>query len=296
MNNFNDALESFDNSTVSEDHSSINMSDAFYSSGSNENDLHMSLEASLASEFDFLQYAADSSDVKMEPDSFDDIIDELLVQDTSSLFPVKEDSMLFSQPAVDSPAETIVSPMEVLGCDTVQQSPLNHQLSPLNHQLSPHNHLLSHPHQVLSENQPPAMAADMQSNITHIPADAVGSINVGQLTVDQLKQILMQSMPAAPVVHNTPPASLSIQKSTPTMAALLLNSSNSQSISSGTARSTVTVPQNINITPKANITTTARNVFCQVIIASMLLLQAPPPLCCPLSESYLLRLRSFFHF
>jgi len=37
----------------------------------------MSLEASLASEFDFLQYAADSSDVKMEPDSFDDIIDEV---------------------------------------------------------------------------------------------------------------------------------------------------------------------------------------------------------------------------
>lgn len=33
---------------------------------------------------------------------------QLLVQDTSSLFPVKEDSMLFSQPAVDSPAETIV--------------------------------------------------------------------------------------------------------------------------------------------------------------------------------------------
>lgn len=77
--------------------------------------------------------------------------------------------------------------MEVLGCDTVQQSPLNHQLSPHNQQ--PHNHLLSHPHQVLSENQPPAMAADMQSNITHIPADAVGSINVGQLTVDQLKQV-----------------------------------------------------------------------------------------------------------
>ncbi|XP_067943884.1 sterol regulatory element-binding protein 1-like [Watersipora subatra] len=195
---------------------------------STEDFLSSGLDDSLvgSSDFNILQYATEDSGIKLEPNArIEHIVDELFVGDQLDTYTQPDLSKYLNR---SSAAESTV-PM-----DTLTAGKLESVAQPAQQTL-PSQHMLHPTTQAASE-----------------PSENVGNINVGQLTVDQLRQILMQTMPAAPV---TP-----VQQSSPTVTTLLLNPTSSQSIltaTSVTATNNVSTPIPASLCPKPTTTAPA---------------------------------------